>query len=289
MPLPIDRDDEHVLEAIGKCRIVVRRGKVVEVGLPLIQDCPLARRFAIPVTEVKPEAIRANIEGRIAEFGMCTPSRQLEEEKEFVIFGASELFASGIRHRSIDCAVLACDGAGTVLARTPALVQGIGGRMSGLILTTPIPEVIRGIEACGGSVLDPVQASIDQHGGVAQAVARGFRSIAVTVADPEESARIRADFPETLIFGVHTTALSTGQAELMVGSADLVTACASKHVRAVARRTALLQAGTAIPIYALTRKGKELIITQIRETHQQVLVKAGPLPEEGKGGPSPLV
>ena len=288
MVLPSDRDDEHVIEAIGRCRILVRGGKVVEVGQPVIRDCPLARRFAIPVAELTPDAIRANIEGRIAGFGMCTPARELEEEKEFVAFGASELLATGIRCRSIDCAVLACDGAGTVIVATPALIQGIGGRMSGLVRTSPIPEVIRNISACGGSVLDPVHARIDQYAGVALAVAQGFRSVAVTVADPAESARIRADFHDTLIFGVHTTGLSRPEAEQLIGSADLVTACASRHVRDAARSIALVQAGTAIPIYALTARGKDLIITQLQVARQPILVKVGPLPAAEKGAPPPL-
>ena len=41
-------EDEHIIEAIGKCRIVVRNGQVVEVGPSLISKCPLAERFAKP-------------------------------------------------------------------------------------------------------------------------------------------------------------------------------------------------------------------------------------------------
>ena len=69
--------DEHVIEAAGRCRIVVRDGVVVETGEPLIRDCPLARRFACPVTEMTPEAVRNNIQNRIETFGMCTPAREL--------------------------------------------------------------------------------------------------------------------------------------------------------------------------------------------------------------------
>ncbi|MDD1677065.1 MAG: DUF2099 family protein, partial [Methanomicrobiales archaeon] len=166
---------------------------------------------------------------------------------------------------------------------------GIGGRMSGLVRTSPIPEVIQGIIARGGSVLDPAHARIDQYGGVALAAAQGFQSVAVTVADPAESARIRADFPRTLIFGVHTTGLSRAQAEQLVQSADLVTACASRHVREAARGIALVQAGTAIPIYALTARGKDLIIVQLQVARQPILVKVGVLPDQEKGAPSPLI
>ncbi|HXW99163.1 MAG TPA: DUF2099 family protein, partial [Methanomicrobiales archaeon] len=122
--------DEHIIEAIGRTRIVVRDGKVVEVGEPCITECPLARRFAVPVADFSPDAIRANLENRIASFGMCTAARDVMDNRDFVGFGASELLSAGLRAGLIDAAVLACDGAGTVIAPKPALIQGIGGRMS---------------------------------------------------------------------------------------------------------------------------------------------------------------
>jgi hypothetical protein len=124
---------------------------------------------------------------------------------------------------------------------------------------------------------------------VVLAAALGFTSVAVTVTDPAESARIRRDFPGTLIFGVHTTGLSRPFAEQLVQSADLVTACASRHVREAAQPVALVQAGTAIPIYALTAAGKALILAQLQEARQPILVKIGPLPREAGGAPTPLV
>ncbi|MCX8176223.1 MAG: DUF2099 family protein, partial [Candidatus Bathyarchaeota archaeon] len=36
--------DEHVMEALGRTRIVVCNGRVVEVGEPMISSCPLASR-----------------------------------------------------------------------------------------------------------------------------------------------------------------------------------------------------------------------------------------------------
>ena len=36
-------EDEHIIEAIGRTRIVIRNGVVVEVGVPCLTDCPLAR------------------------------------------------------------------------------------------------------------------------------------------------------------------------------------------------------------------------------------------------------
>jgi putative methanogenesis marker protein 8 len=282
-------EDEHIIEAIGRCRIVIRNGKVVEVGEPQIRDCPLAKRFAYPIPDIKPDSVKANIEHRIRAFGMCTPDREVLDNREFVGFGASELLSFGLKAGIIDAAVLACDGAGTVIVTTPAMAQGVGGRMSGLCKTSPHRAVIERIEKNGGVVLDHKHATMDQMAGVALAVERGFRRIAVTIALPEDAIRIRKIHPETLIFAVHVTGLTTGDAEVLASNADLVTACASKSVREIAGKKALLQAGIAIPIFAMTRKGKELIIEKIRQSDEQVLVKPTKLPSLGDQQPAPLI
>ncbi|MCG7854610.1 MAG: DUF2099 family protein, partial [Methanoregulaceae archaeon] len=183
--------DTHVIEAIGRCRIIVKNGEVVEVGPPLIRECPLARRFARPVHPITPETVRANIEHRIRSFGMCSADRQVLSSGEYVGFGASELISFGLSTGSFDAAVIACEGAGTVIAPAPELVQGIGGRMSGLVRTTPIPGVIASIELNGGIVPFQDTAAINQPGGVRVAYASGFSKVAVTVALPSDARSIR--------------------------------------------------------------------------------------------------
>ncbi|MDD1669878.1 MAG: DUF2099 family protein [Methanomicrobiales archaeon] len=281
------RRDEHVIEAIGRTRVVIRDGRVAEVGTPCIADCPLARKFAMPVSEFTPEAIRANIENRIRSFGMCTGRREVTDTRDFVGFGASELLSSALRAGLIDAVVLACDGAGTVIAPTPALVQGIGGRMSGLVSTSPIPEVIERIKASGGYVLDPDGASIDQVRGTGAAYDLGYRQVAVTVADAASAREVRALHPDAVIVAVHTTGLSRDEAETMVSCADLVTTCASRHLRDLAG-SALIQAGTGIPVFGFTRAGKEIILAKVRESKAPVVVKFERLPVAGTG-PEPLV
>ena len=280
--------DEHIIEAAGRCRVVIRNGRVVEVGTPQIDDCPLARRFACPVLEMTPEAVQLNIERRIRSFGMCTPEREVLAGPDFVIFGASELLSSAVRRGDLDAAVIVSDGAGTLVATNPALIQGIGGRMSGLVSTSPIPEVIARIEENGGVVLDPATAAIDQAAGVARALELGHRRIAVTTAVASEAAAIRDPFPGTVIVAVHTTGISQDDAVLMARSADLVTACASKHIREVAAKTALLQAGTSIPVFAMTPAGKAIILGKVGETDQQIVVHGARLPVPGSRSPSPL-
>lgn len=281
--------DEHVIEAIGRCRVVIRNGQVVEVGEPLIRDCPLAKRFACPIPDIGKDSVKANIEHRIKAFGMCTPGREVMDTREFVGFGASELLSFGLHKGLLDAVVLACDGAGTVVVTKPAMAQGIGGRMSGLVSTTPYPGVMDRIERNGGFVLDRDHASIDQLAGVALALIRGFRKIAVTVARPQTAEVIRRIHPNTLIFGVHVTGLSKADAEMLVENSDLVTSCASGTIREAVKKNALVQAGTAIPIFAMTMAGKNLIMEKIRLSTESVLVKSTKLPALADQQPDPLV
>lgn len=281
--------DEHVIEAIGRSRIVIRRGEVVEVGEARIKECPLAKRFALPVPEITKNAVKANIENRIKAWGMCTPEREVLDTREFVGFGASEILSFGLHARFIDAVVLACDGAGTVIVTTPALVQGIGGRMSGLVTTTPYPEVIQRIEENGGVVIDKTHARLDQVAGVRRAYELGYNNVAVTVALSEDAKEIRKLYPDAIIFGVHVTGLTPDDAEVFAVSADMMTACASKIVREIVGRNASLQAGLSIPIFILTERAKDLILEKIRRSSEQVLIKPTKLPALGEQQPNPLV
>ncbi len=284
-----EEQDEHVIEAIGRSRIVIRGGEVVEVGEARITECPLAKRFALPVPEINQDTVRANIENRIRSWGMCTPDRDVLDTREFVGYGASEILSSGLDAGLIDAVVLACDGAGTVIVTTPVLVQGIGGRMSGLVTTTPYPDVIRRIEENGGVVIDKIDARLNQAAGVGRAYELGYKTVAVTVALPEDAETIRRLYPDAIIFGVHVTGLSPDEAETFAASADFMTSCASRTVREVAGRRALMQAGVAIPIFVLTERAKEIIIEKLRRSNEPVLVKSTKLPALGELQPDPLV
>ena len=76
---------------------------------------------------------------------MFSPRRKLDMGI-FVGFGASETIMTGIEKGLIDAAVTVCDGVGTVITSNPHLVQGMGGYISDMAETEPIPEVIEGIE-----------------------------------------------------------------------------------------------------------------------------------------------
>ena len=82
----------------------------------------------------------------------------------------------------IYCAVVVCEGAGTVIATDRDLVQSIGAHLAGIVRISPIPRIIRHIETNGGVVLDKTTARIDQVEVVKQAFDLGLKRVAVSVA-----------------------------------------------------------------------------------------------------------
>ncbi|MDE4907469.1 DUF2099 family protein [Methanogenium marinum] len=281
--------DEHIIEAAGCARVVVRDGHVVSVGPARITSCPLAARFCEPVRNFTEEEIRRNIEGRIAAFGMCTPERVVVSDDDFVLFGASELLSSALRCGIIDAAVIACDGAGTVIATSPRLIQGIGGKMSGLVSTTPIPAVIDRIHENGGIVVSPRDAALNAENGVRMALENGYHAPAVTTASADEALTLRRVCPDAFIVAVHTTGTNDEDAVKFAASCDLIFPCASRALYEIAGKRALLQGGKGVPIFAMTKAGKEVILAKIASVQTPVVITGHTLPySEGKG-PSPLV
>ncbi len=268
----------HIMELMGKTRVIVKDGKVIEVGQPEVEWCPIFAKVR-GIQRITSEQVRKNVELRISDFGMFTYSRKLELE-DFVGFGASEVMMTGLRRGLLDTTVTACDGAGTVISKNPILVQGMGGRMSGLIETEPIEGVIRGITERGGIVLDPSTAKIDPVAGVKKAAGIGYKNIAVTVTSAEvakELRKIEAELGlDLVIIGVHATSISKEEALTLMRNVDITTSCASKYIRELVRP--LAQVGTAVPLFALTQKGKELVIERAKEVKNPILINTMPLP-----------
>lgn len=144
---------QHVFETLGKARVVVEKGKVAEVGKPLLKYCPSQAKIR-GIKELNERVIKEDIEFRIQDFGLCTADREVELEV-FVGFGTSETFMTALRRGLLDATVTVCEGAGTVITSNPALVQGIGARLSGVIETTPVEGIIKRIKESGGKILDP--------------------------------------------------------------------------------------------------------------------------------------
>lgn len=268
----------HIMEMLGTTRVTVKDGQVIDVGKPGIRWCPLFDKVH-GIKEITEDAVRANMEFRIAELGMFTPARNLDVDV-FVNFGASEVMMTGLGAGLIETTVTACDGAGTVITDNPGLVQGMGAQISGLIETEPIPEIIKGIRERGGIIIDEDAARIDPVAGVRRAAQLGYRRIAATVIDPVTALEIRGLESElgitTIIIAAHITSLSRSEVENLLDLVDIVTGCASKHVRSLVKP--LAQVGTAIPLFALTQAGKELLIERAKEIETPILINTMPLP-----------
>ncbi|HID26904.1 MAG TPA: DUF2099 family protein [Methanosarcinales archaeon] len=284
--------DKHIMEALGRTRVVVENGKVVEVGEPMTEYCPIFDKVR-GIKQFTPETVRKNIEFRIEDFGMFTEDREIEMEV-FVGFGASETFMTGLRRGLLDTTVTVCEGAGTVITSNPNLAQGLGARISGLVETSPIPKLIKRIEEKGGIVLNPLTAEIDQSSGVRKAIELGYKKIGVTVANANDAMISREIEKENgvdvITFGVHLTGMEKDEAENFLNLVDLTTGCTSKWIRLLVQDKTILQTGTSVPIFALTQRGKELLIERAKEVTDTILLntmKLPVLPEEKQ--PRPLI
>jgi putative methanogenesis marker protein 8 len=199
------------MEIMGKTRVVVKDGEVIEVGESELEWCPLIDKLS-GVQKITSEEVKKNVESKIRDYGMFTSKRQLLGHDTFVAFGASEIMMSGLRSGFLDATVTACDGAGTVISNKPELVQGIGGRMSGLVETEPIEDVMEGIQKLGGIVLDSKTASIDPVGGVKKAAELGYKKVAVTTANSKTAKKLRELEAELgldiVVIAVHVTGVT---------------------------------------------------------------------------------
>lgn len=268
----------HIIELVGKTRVVVKDGKVVEVGEPEVKYCPIFAKLR-GLETITSDDVKKNMEFRISDFGMFTDKRRLELE-DFVGFGASEIMMTGLSRGLLDATVTACEGAGTVISSNPTLVQGMGGRMSGLVETEPIEGIIKGITEREGIVLDPSTAIMDSVAGVKKAAELGHKKIAVTVAIPTTAKELRALEKELgldlIIIAVHVTSLSKEDVQTIMNNTDITTSCASKYVRELVKP--LAQVGTAVPLFALTQKGKELVIERAKDIQAPLLINTQALP-----------
>ncbi|ADZ10682.1 methanogenesis marker protein 8 [Methanobacterium lacus] len=258
--------DEHIIEALGKAKIKVKNGKVVEVGEPKIDYCPIFDKYR-GIKKLTPETIKENIEFRIEDFGMCTEDRTMRMH-DFLSFGVSETLTTILKEGEIDAVVSVCEGCGTVILTEPELVQGTGGRVSGLVSTCPIEKLME--EVGQDNVLDPANASIDQIAGTMKAIEMGFKKIAVTIVSADDAIRLREIEAENkdvniFIFVAHVTEMSEENAITIFNHADVVTGCASKYIRNIGKEKEYFVAGDSIPIFGVTDTGKRFMELRIEK------------------------
>ena len=254
-------EDRHVIETLGKVEVVIENGEITSVGSSEMTYCPMFHAMH-GVDELNEEFIRKNINFRIEDFGMCTPDRVVEMD-DAVTVGISEILKTNMEKGNIDCVVGACDGAGTLLMTNPRVVQGVGGRVSGLISTTPIPEVIKKLEEMDSVILDPKTAELNQLEGLKLALDRGYKNIAVTILPSPMVEKIRNypvdDDVNIYIFVAHTTGIEQDKVGMLFDNADIVTACASKAISDYADKYEPYYYGVKVPIFCASEDGRRLL------------------------------
>ena len=253
----------HVMECLGLSRVVIEDGEVVEVTEPRVKHCPLFEKYR-GIEELNRDTVRENMEYRIETFGMCTERREVRM-KDFLAFGISETLSLALQQGRIEAAVIAADGCGTAVITDPELVQGMGGRISGICETEPIPAVV---EAVGPeNMLDPDTARIDMEAGAEKAFSMGYRKVAVTTPFVDSALRIRQKHGgDVVIIGVHTTGMSEEDAKKAFDVFDIITSCASKHLREECRRRPdTLIAGNKVPVYGITDIGKAMVGAKLKQ------------------------
>lgn len=254
-------EDRHVIETLGKVEVVIENGEITSVGSSEMTYCPMFHAMH-GVDELNEEFIRKNINFRIEDFGMCTPDRVVEMD-DAVTVGISEILKTNMEKGNIDCVVGACDGAGTLLMTNPRVVQGVGGRVSGLISTTPIPEVIKKLEDRDSVILNPETAELNQIEGLKLALDNGYKNIAITILPSPMVEEIRNypvdDDVNIFIFVAHTTGIEPDNVGMLFDNADIVTACASKAISDYADKYELYYYGVKVPIFCASEDGRRLL------------------------------
>jgi len=276
---------EHEIYCCG-ARVRISENGVEVLTEPMVEFCPLHEAL-YGTKRIDVEAVRKSVEMKIAGFGFCCGNRLFDAEP-VVAYGASEMMRVWLERRLIDCAVVVCEGAGTVVTSHGRLVQSIGARLTGIIKTSPIQEVIESIEVDGGVILDKDNARIDQIEGVKRAFDLGFKRVAVSVAGFQAKAiseirKIEAGArADVLVFSVCNTCVGNADVE-HIAEADIACASASKLLRTKIGNKALLQLGVTIPVYVLTEKGKRLALAYLAEFKDKLVVfRTNKLPYQAK-------
>lgn len=280
-------NDKHVIEVLGKAEVVIENGKITYIGEPVVDYCSIFDNGQHNGDLTK-EFIKSNINKRIEEFGMCTPQRSFDVE-DTMSFGTSETLKTNMINGNVDCVVGACEGVGTLLIDDADLVQGVGGRVSALISTTPIDEVIDNVGR--DNVLNPETAELNPLKGLEMAIERGYKNIAITIIPTEMVMDLRQyPKPENVnifIFVAHTTNVSQKEAEMLFDYADVISGCSSINIRETAEERKPYYAGKKVPLYAVTENGRKLLNERLEYIGYELCEKM--YPQDFTQSPKPLI
>lgn len=279
--------DKHVIEAVGKAKVTIENGQVTTVEKPIINYCPIFAKYR-NIEKITPESIKKNIQFRIDDFGMCTKNRQIKLN-DMLTVGISEILRSNVKIGALDCVVGACEGVGTLIMTDGDIIQGVGGRVSALVSTTPIPEIIEKVGV--DNVVNPKTAELDPIKGLKLAINKGYKNIAITILPCPLIKEIK-EYPipsdvNVYIFVAHTTDISLEETKDAFEYADIVTACASKNIRDYASKVKAYYYGKSVPIYATSEMGRKFLDNRLKDINKPL--STNEYPQKGTDLPDPLV
>ena len=130
--------------------------------------------------------------------------------------------------------------------------------------------------------------------GIEKAIAMGYRRIGVSVVYSSDVRKMRQlekeHDVEIITFGVHVTGMGEEEAKEFINLVDITTGCTSRYIREHINGHVLAQFGTAVPIFAIIQRGKEMLLERAKEVTDPILIntmKLPVLPEEKQ--PRPLI
>ena len=272
---------EHEFLCRG-ARVRICNGRIEVLTKPAVCYCPYVESV-YGIKSIDKHAVERIMRLKMEKYGLCSPHRCFET-KVVVPFGSSEIISTCMRRGLLDCAVTVCEGAGTVISWNSDLVQGIGARLTGILKTSPIKEIVDYIKSNGGEILNPDRALVDQPLGVKRAISMGFKRIAVTVIgcnakDITKIRNIQQRYKKVEIAIFSTCNTLVKEEDLVhLEKADVVCSSASRLIRERIGPKAILQLGVSIPVFILTELGRRLAFTYLMNTDIKLVIFRAKMP-----------
>lgn len=207
--------------------------------------------------------------------GYFDTNRPLNSCEANVLFGASETMSSALKNGLIDAAVIVSNNLGTIITTNESNTQGAVKRMTGLFYTSPSKEIVDTAIESDIIPVFPYTADIDQLKGVKEAIKRGYKKIAVSVAANdnylhEELKKLENKDIKIYKFGLCSTGIDEKTATIMKDNSDVVWSCASKYVKELIEPNAIAQVGIKIPVHIMTKDGWEIIKNHLEELNSEI-------------------
>lgn len=213
----------------------------------------------------------------VIKTGYFDTNRPLNSCEANVLFGASETMSSAFKNNLIDAAVIVSNNLGTIITTNEFNTQGAVKRMTGLFYTTASKDIIDIANDSGIIPIFPFSGKIDQLEGVKEAIRRGYKKVAVSVAANdnylhEEIKKLETNEIKIYKFGLCSTGISKETAEKMKNNADVIWSCASKYVKEIIEPNAIAQVGIKIPVHIMTKNGWEIVKNHLIEMNKDLAI-----------------